>query len=97
MVGVKRVEKSGKDELKVEVGMNENLKKKLVRSSLKWAGHRDEKIGEKVEGKRRRDRPRMRWEDCVKRDLERMGGEWRTTAKDRRSWRMVIENAVRET
>ncbi|KAK2191715.1 hypothetical protein NP493_47g03031 [Ridgeia piscesae] len=25
----------------------------------------------------------MRWEDCVKRDLERVGGEWRTTAKDK--------------
>ena len=24
----------------------------------------------------------MRWEDCVKRGLERVGGEWRTTAKD---------------
>ena len=32
----------------------------------------------------------------MKRDLERVGGEWRTTAKDRRSWRLLIENAVRE-
>ena len=32
----------------------------------------------------------------VKRDLERVGGEWRTTAKDRRSWRLAIENTVRE-
>ena len=28
-----------------------------------------------VEGKRRRRRLKMRWEDCVKRDLEREGGE----------------------
>jgi len=34
--------------------------------------------------------------DCVMRDLERVGGEWRTTAKDRRSWRLLIKNAVRE-
>ena len=27
----------------------------------------------------------MRWEDCVKRNFERMGGELRTTAKDRMS------------
>ena len=34
----------------------------------------------------------MRWEDCVNRGVERVGGEWRTTAKDRRSWRMLVEN-----
>ena len=38
----------------------------------------------------------MRWEDCVKIDLERVGGEWRTTAEDRRSRRLVMENVVRE-
>jgi len=37
---------------------------------------------------------RMLWEDCFKRDLERLGGEWKTTAKDR-SWRLLTENAVR--
>ena len=30
------------------------------------------------------------------RDLETVGGEWTTTARHRRSWRLVIENAVRE-
>ena len=30
-------------------------------------------------------------EDCVKRDLERVGGEWRTTAEDGMRWRRVIE------
>ena len=56
------------------------------------AGHMettgDEKLGnradaQKVEGIRMRGRPIMRWEDCVKGDLERLG-EWRTTAKYRR-------------
>ena len=64
---------------------------------LKWAGHvekmGDEKLpkrpdAQKVEGKGRQGRLRMRWEDCVNRDLERVGGEWRTTAKDSRSWRL---------
>ena len=36
----------------------------------------------------------MQWEACVKRDLERVGGEWRTTAKDRRSRRLLIENVT---
>ena len=75
------------DELRVEVGVKESFKKKLVRSWLKWAGQvdrmGDEKLAkradaQKVEGKGRRGRPRR--EDCVKRDLERVGGEWRTTA-----------------
>ena len=35
-------------------------------------------------------------EDCSERDLERVGGEWRITAKDRRSCRLVIEYEVRE-
>ena len=51
---------------------------------------------QKVEGERRRGRQRMRWEDCVKIDLEREGGEWRTTAIYRIIWRRLTENAVRE-
>ena len=29
-----------------------------------------------VEGRRRRDKPRLRWEDCVKRAMVGVGGEW---------------------
>ena len=53
----------------------------------------DEKLAKiadakKMEGKQTRGRPRMRWEDCVERDLERVREEWRKIAKDRRSWRL---------
>ena len=40
-----------------------------------------------VEGRRRRGRPRLRWEDCVKRDLVEVGGERRMRARDRGEWR----------
>jgi len=103
IVGVKRADKRRMDELGMQVGMKESFKKRRVRRRLKWAGlvvegMGDEKLVElqKVEGKRRRRRSRMRREDCVKRDLERIKDEWRTIAKDRMSWRLLIENAVME-
>ena len=36
----------------------------------------------RVEGRRRRGRPRLKWEDCVKRDLAGVGGKWRMGARD---------------
>ena len=60
--------------------MREILKKKLGRKSVARTG--DEKLAkradaQKEEGKRRSGRPRMQWEDCIKRDLKdwEMNGE----------------------
>ena len=60
-----------------------------MRSWLKWAGHGNEWKGLtkradalRVEGRRRRGRLRLRWEDCVKRDLAGVGEEWRMRARD---------------
>ncbi|KAK2178508.1 hypothetical protein NP493_541g02090 [Ridgeia piscesae] len=39
IVGVKRADKRRMDELIVEVGVKESVKKKLVRSGLIWPGH----------------------------------------------------------
>ena len=66
--------------------MKEGLTRKLVRIRLKWAGRVDRMEGEQFikradalggEGRRKRGRPRMRWEDGVKRDLVGVGGEWK--------------------
>ena len=45
-----------------------------------------------MEGRRRRRR--LRWEDCVKRDL--VGGEWRMWARDRGEWRQLVEMVVKQ-
>ena len=67
-----------------EVSGKESHRKKVVRSRLKWAGHVGRMEGERltkraeairVEGTRRRGRPKLRWEDYEKRDLAVVGGE----------------------
>ena len=78
IAGVKRIDKRRMEELREEVGVRGSLRRKLVRSRLKWAGHVERMEGVRltkradalgVEGRRRRGKPRLRWEDCVKRDV----------------------------
>jgi hypothetical protein len=52
----------------------------------------------KPEGKRPLGRPRRRWEDNIKRDLQEVGGscgDWMELAQDRDRWRALVgsENA----
>ena len=47
-----------------------------------------------MEGRRRRERPRLRWEDCVKRDLVGVG-EWRMRVRDRGEWIWVVETTLK--
>ena len=60
--------------------MQRSLTKRLVRGRLQWAGHvermADDRLPKRAaefrkQGKRRRGRPRLRWEDCVKREVRR--------------------------
>jgi len=70
--------------------------------SLRWAGH-VARMGEdrgvhrvlvgKPEGKRLLGRPRCRWEDNIKMDLQEVAGgrgDWMESAQDRDGWRALV-------
>jgi hypothetical protein len=66
----------------------------MERNRLKWYAHVmcmvDERIPKrmlemKLWGRRPRDRPRSRWMDQVKRDIEKRGKKW-TQVKQDREW-----------
>ena len=47
----------------------------------------------KPEGKRPLERPRCRWEDNIKMDLQEVGGvcrDWMELAQDREKWRALV-------
>ena len=47
----------------------------------------------KPEGKRQLDRPRRRWKDNIKMDLQEVGGscgDWMELAQDRDRWRALV-------
>jgi hypothetical protein len=69
---------------------------------MRWAGH-VARMGEdrgvhrvlvgKPEGKRPLGRPRRRWEDHIKMDLQEVGGsrrDWMELAQDRDRWRTLV-------
>ena len=50
------------------------------------------------QGRRRRGRPRLRWEDCVKRDVRKAGEEedWKKKTRDRGRWKRLSDEAVKK-
>ena len=75
-------------DVREEVGTNACEVGKIVKNRMKWAGHmvrmKDEILPKrcetkKQEGCRKRGRPQLRWDDCVKRDLRKAeeGEHWR--------------------
>ena len=76
-----------------------------MRSRLLWAGHvermEDDRLQKRAaelreQGRRRRGRPMLRWEDCVKRDVKKTGdeGDWKKKKEDRGGWRRIADEAV---
>ena len=52
---------------------------------------------EKPEGKRPLGRPRHRWEDNIKMDLEELGrgcGDWMELVQDRKRWRALVSTVM---
>ena len=51
----------------------------------------------KLEGKRLLGRPRRRWEDNIKRDLQEVGGgceDWVELSQDRDRWRALVSTVM---
>jgi hypothetical protein len=82
---------------------NDDIIKRIKISRLIWAGHGIRRENEeiikrltivKLEGKRKKGRPRMRWMDGVEKDLKNLGVvNWRAKTQDRDGWRKFLEQA----
>ena len=84
-----------------------SLTERLVRSRLQWAGHvkrmADDRLPKRAadlreQGRRRRGRPRLKWEDCVKRYVRKAGEEedWKKKTRDRGGWKRLSDEAVKK-
>ena len=79
---------------------------RVVKSRMRWAEH-VARTGEgrgvhkilvgKPEGTRPLGRPRRRWEDNIKTDLQEVGGgcgDWMELAQDRERWRALVSTVT---
>ena len=91
-------------DLREEVGTKYCIVGKLVQSRMKWAGHMVRMIDEslpnisetkKQEDCKKRVRPQLRWEDCVKRDLGKAEEEdkLREKANNKDQWIFVYKSS----
>ena len=92
---VTRADRRRMVELREETGVQRSLTERLVRSRLQWARHVERMADNRLpqsttaelceQGRRRRGRPSLRWEDCVKRDVRKAGEEedWNKKTRDR--------------
>jgi len=62
---------------------------------MRWAGHWV--LVGKPEVRRSLGRPRRRWEDIIKMDLQEVGGgceDWMELAQDRERWRALVSTVM---
>jgi hypothetical protein len=83
-----------------------NLVRVVKSRRMRWAGHvarmGDGRVVHRVlvgkpEGKRQLGRPRRRWEDNIKRDLQEVRGDcgnWMERAQDRDRWRALVSTVM---
>ena len=96
-MGVTRKDKITNENIRSTVKV-EQLGMKMREGRLRWYGHvmrRDQEyVGRKMmemelPGKRRRGRPKRRFLDAVKEDMQEVGVK-ETDVEDRKMWRMMI-------
>ena len=81
-----------------------NIVRQITKRKLSWAGHAWRKQGSLVKrviveeriGKRPLDRPKLRWKDGKKKEVEKIdpGVKWREATEDRDRWQSVLFNIV---
>ena len=80
-------------ELRDETDVQRSLTQRLVRSRVQWAGHVERMADDRLpktaaelreQDRRRRGRSKLRWEDCVRRDVRkaREGEGWKKNTRD---------------
>ena len=79
--------------------MGDKIQKNEMGGSYGTYGERGVHKGlmEKPEGKRPLGRPRRRWEDNIKMDLEEVGsgcGDWMDLAQDRDRWWVLVSTVM---
>ena len=83
-----------------------NIVRVVKSRRMRWAGHVT-RMGEgrgvhrvlvgRPEGKRPLGRPRRKWEDNIKMDLQEVGGshgDWMELAQDRDRWRALVSTVI---
>lgn len=105
-----RRDKVRNERIRQEIQIRESLCETIIRSRLKWYGHvmrmdscsvAKEWLEKILDGKRPRGRPRKRWIDQLKQDLDHRGVDWNQVQAEewylnRLRWRALIHH-TRET